>query len=615
MLVSLYNPYSIVMKISYNWLKWYVPELPEASKLADVFTYHLAEVESVETLSDGDTVYDINILPNRAHDLLSFMGIAREVAGQLGLKYVDPTPMYKIPASLPTKLAIDIQTPNCRRYMGRIVRGVKVGPSPEWVVKHLESIGQRSINNIVDATNLVLFNCGQPTHAFDLTKLASERIIVRNGIPAEPLDLLGKEKIGDFTKEKTVLVNVSDMVIADESGMLALAGVKGGTKAEVDDATTDIVLEVANFEPAGVRKTARRLSILTDAAKRFENDLSPELAPYAMRELSALIIEMCPEATFEDIVDVYPATQMLRTLSFTADAISKMLGLVVLPEEIEIIFKNYGYEYSREGEAFTLSVPPLRLDLTGLHDMAEEIGRIIGYDKVVPTIPKIDFAPKQNEERQRMQVAREKLLAEGYSEVMTYTFSKKGVVEVARGAKGKEFLRTNLSDGLKAAYELNRLNAPLLGLDEAKIFEIGTVFVSAGVQEVRVAYADKKGVVESTLEEFTRDMPLDGEAAPSIPSKNKFTQWSVFPFIVRDIAVFVPNITDPEDLLALAQKAGGDLLARAPRLFDKFTKDDKTSLAVRLVFQASDRTLTDADVAPLMENLTKAIQEKGWEVR
>ena len=219
------------MKISYNWLKWYVSELPAADTLSDVFMYHLAEVESVETSAD-DTVYDINILPNRAHDLLSHMGVARELAGQLGLAYNDPTPNYKIPASVPTKLAVEIATPNARRYMARIVRGVKVGPSPEWVVKHLASIGQRSINNIVDATNIVLFDCGQPTHAFDLSKLSNEKVTVRMATDGETMTTLDK---------KDVSLKSTDMIIADESGVLALAGVKGGTKAEVDDATIDIL--------------------------------------------------------------------------------------------------------------------------------------------------------------------------------------------------------------------------------------------------------------------------------------------------------------------------------------------------------------------------------------
>lgn len=594
------------MKISYNWLKWYVPEIPEADKLPDVFMYHLAEVESAEALPDGDTLFDINILPNRAHDLLSHMGVARELSGQLGLKYNDPTPNYKIPASSPTRLEIDIETPNCRRYMGRIVRGVQVGPSPEWVVKHLASIGQRSVNNIVDATNIVLFDCGQPTHAFDLSKLSSEKIIVRMAEDGEAMTTLDK---------KDVSTKVSDMVARDESGVLALAGVKGGTKAEVDGSTTSVVLEVANFEPVTVRKTARRLALLTDAAKRFENDLSSDLAPYAMRELSALILEMCPEASFEDIVDVYPNPEQPRGLVFTATEVGKLLGAEVSAEEVENILARYEHSFVREGEIFKLSVPPLRLDLAGSHDMAEEIGRILGYDRVVPMIPKIDFVPRKNERHERIRAAREKLLSEGYSETMTYVFGKKGAVEVARGAKGKEFLRTNLSDGLKASYEHNRLNAPLLGVEEAKVFEIGTVFISAGIQETHVAYADKKGVVESTLEEFTRDMPLSAEASRHVPAAKKFAPWSPFPFISRDIAVFVPIGTDPEELLSLCASLGTELLARAPRLFDQFTKGDQTSLAVRMVFQAPDRTLTDAEASGIMEKIAFAAAEKGWTVR
>ena len=172
------------MKISYQWIASYIPNLPAAETLADVFTYHLCEVESVEKIPSGDTVFDINILPNRAHDLLSHQGVARELAGLLGLEFKDPTELYKVPSATPTSLAIDIQSPACRRYMGRIIRGVKVGPSPSWVVQHLESIGQRSINNIVDATNIVMFDCGNPCHAFDLATVG-ERIVVRTATEGE----------------------------------------------------------------------------------------------------------------------------------------------------------------------------------------------------------------------------------------------------------------------------------------------------------------------------------------------------------------------------------------------------------------------------------------------
>ena len=199
------------MKISYNWLKWYIPNVVEPEKLRDVFTYHLTEVESLDKLGTGDTsdwIFDLNILPNRAHDLLSHSGVARELSGQLGISFTDPTKTYedimakKIisltdPEGKSTSngagLKVEIQTPNCRRYMARIIRNIKVGPSPEWVVKHLESIGQRSINNIVDATNLVMYNCGQPTHAFDLNKITDNKLAITNATDGEELPVVGRD--------------------------------------------------------------------------------------------------------------------------------------------------------------------------------------------------------------------------------------------------------------------------------------------------------------------------------------------------------------------------------------------------------------------------------------
>lgn len=595
------------MKISYNWLKWYVPEIPEADKLAGVFGAHLCEVESVEKLPDGDTLYDLNILPNRAHDLLSFHGVARELAGQLGLKFNDPTPYYKVPESKPTELKVNIETPNCRRYMARIVRNVKVGPSPEWVVNHLASVGQRSINNIVDATNLVMLDCGQPTHAFDLRAIKDGTVTIGSATEGETLALVGSEKLQAALK-------TTDTVIVSGGKALALGGVKGGLESGIQDDTTDILIEVANFEPTSVRKTARRLSIFSDAAKRFENDLSPEHAAFGMLELTGCLIETNPEATFKDVVDIYPNPQAPRKLMFSIDDVNKLLGSNISAGETETILQNYGYAFTKEGSNFTIDVPPLRLDLTGTHDMAEEIGRIYGYAKISPELPKIDFTPKTNDTQARITAAREKLLADGYSEIMTYTFTKKGKVEVARGAKGKEFLRTNLSDGLKAAYDMNRLNAPLLGVSEVRVFEIGAVFLSTEEQEIRVAYADKKGVVESTLEEFTRDMDLS-TLSTSTPKTGQFVPWSQYPFVYRDIALWVPEGVSAADVSAVLRANAGALLVREPQLFDQFAKEGRTSLAFRLVFQSYERTLVEEEVAEAMAKVTEAIAQKGWEIR
>ncbi len=609
------------MKISYSWLKWYVPEAPDANKLVDIFNYHLCEVESIDKIetsgAEEDFVLDLKILPNRAHDLLSHQGVARELASLLNIKYVDPTPKYKIPESKPTKLIKEIESPKCRRYMGRVIRNVKIGPSPDWVVKHLESIGQRSINNIVDATNIVMYDCGQPAHVFDLSKVKNLKLKVRNAKDGEKITLLGGA-------EKTL--NGTMMVISDDEGnALDIAGIKGGNYAELTKETKDIILECANFDPTSVRKTAQALNIFTDARKRFENDLSPELAPYAMRELSALILEMCPAAIFEDIVDVYPKKQESRKLSFSAGKISKILGLTVSVDEIEDILKRYNFEYKNDGEKFEIVVPLMRLDLEIEEDMAEEIGRILGYDRVVGNIPRIDFKPKINALYAKISWARNKLLAEGFSEVMTYTFCDKGEVEVQNSASDKKFLRTNLTDGLKESMKLNQLNAPFLGIDKVKIFEIGTIFKKSG-EEMRIAYGDKKEIKEMTLDDYTKSAELffDGLAGVGDPENRgpqqmtlpmAFKMWSLFPFIARDVAVWVPEEVKSSEVLKVIKDSAGDMVIRGPELFDEFKKDGKISYAFRLVFQSYERTLTDAEVNEIMTKITDKIKGNGWQVR
>ena len=624
------------MKISYNWLKSYIPEAPKAEKLADIFTYHVCEVEDIEKREDEDFIFDIKILPNRAHDLLSHYGIAQEIASLLNIKFIDPISKYKIPHSTSsgqTSLKIEIDSSKCRRYMGRIIRNVKVGPSPEWVVKHLESIGQRSINNMVDAANLVMFDVGQPTHIFDLDKISS-RTILGNSEKDSPLLVIRQAKDGEnliTLDNKDCKLKSSDLIIADSKNVLAIAGIKGGKMAEVDDNTKDIILEVANFDPTSVRKTAQALNIFTDAKKRFENDLSPELGSYAMLELSALIFEMCPMATFEEIVDVYPLKQKEQKLYFSVDKISKILGTRVSIIEVGNILERYKIGYKNDGlsaqagDKFEIVVPPMRLDLAIEEDMAEEIGRIMGYDKVIPNIPKINFKPKENEIYQKISLARNKLLNEGYSEIMTYAFCDKGEVSVLASASDKKFLRTNLSDGLKESIKLNNTNAPLLGLNDIKVFEIGTIF-KKDHEEIHVAYESKKEVKEMSLDEYTSQVgknsdvvthPTDGTLADhNFSPSASFHMWSLFPFIVRDVAVWVGEGVKSDEVVKIIKENMSNMVIRGPELFDEFKKDGKISYAFRLIFQSYDRTLTDVEINEVMTQITNKIKEKNdWQVR
>ncbi len=284
--------------------------------------------------------------------------------------------------------------------------------------------------------------------------------------------------------------------------------------------------------------------------------------------------------------------------------------------------KNYNFNFEKRDHSFIVTVPSLRLDLRLPEDMAEEIGRIYGYDKIIPTIPKINFAPKDNVVYTKIKSIRADLIAKGYKEVMTYSFTNKGEIEVLASASDKNFLRTNLSDGLKASFEMNRLNMPILGLDEIKIFEIGTVFTKSG-EEMHVAYTEKKEIKEINIKDYVVESAEEisrsgrGEAeeirGPEIFSADgtvsTFKSWSTFPFITRDISVWAGEETTEEILKNLYQKNGTELLIMEPRLVDKFEKNGRTSYAFRLVFQAPNRTLTDAEINGILEQINSELSK------
>lgn len=475
---------------------------------------------------------------------------------------------------------------------------------------------------MVDAANIVMFDCGQPTHVFDLSKI-KEKLVIRQAKEGE--------KITTLDNRDLELKN-SDLVIADQNQVLVIAGIKGGKTAEVEDTTVDIILEVANFDPTSVRKTAQSLNIFTDARKRFENDLSPELASLAMQELSALILEMCPTAFFEDIVDVYPQKQGIKKLSFSSDKVSKILGLDVSKEEIENILKRYNFEYKVDGKFFEIIVPYMRFDLNIEEDIAEEIGRVLGYSKVESKTPQIKFEPKVNDIFSKTNWARNKLLTDGYNEVMTYVFRDKGEVEVLASPSDKKFLRTNLTDGLKESLKLNQSNAPLLGMDDIKIFEIGTVF-KKNKEEIHISYGNKKEIKEMTLDEYCLISPdtfvqvlgspvqnsLKEQAQPDHSQKytgSVFKPWSLFPFVARDIAVWVPDTVESNEVYKVIKENAGELVIKGPELFDEFKKEGRVSYAFKLIFQSFERTLTDVEINEIMTKITNKIKEKNdWQVR
>jgi phenylalanyl-tRNA synthetase beta subunit len=325
------------MKASYNWINEHVDgNLPEPKELAKILTRGAYEVESIEEIGN-DFVFDIDVQPNRAHDSFGHYGIAKESGILAGI----PLKPYEAVGSqndFETELNVRIEDERCKRYVGREIKNVKIEESPEEIKQKLEVLGQRSINNIVDLTNIVMFELGQPMHAFDKDKLSGSQIVVRKSNKGDKFTTLDNKEVEFEGKE---------MVIADEKDTLAIAGIKGGNKAEVDSNTTNLILESANFDSVAVRFTRRDVGIETDSSKRFERGITPTFADIAMRRLTDLIMEYASTDKTEvsNIVDEFPRPPQPFYTGVSVEEVEKILGTPISKEEISDIFKRLGFEF------------------------------------------------------------------------------------------------------------------------------------------------------------------------------------------------------------------------------------------------------------------------------
>jgi len=339
------------MIISRNWLQEYFDsskdgKLPSTKELAEILTMHSFEIESVETLpaggqeKSGDDIIDIKVLPNRAHDCLCHRGIAREIATLLGKNFVDREISETKETEDDSGLKVEIQDSKlCPRYIGRRVENISVKDSPKWLSEKLETLGERSINNVVDITNFIMLDFGQPMHAFDADKVAGG-IRVRLAAKDEKIELLdGKE----------AMLDESILLITDEKGPLAIAGVKGGKRAEVTAETKNIILESANFNPSMVRKTSQKLGIKNNSSKRYENEISPELAGLAMRYATKLISENASTDSTKiyKTEDIYPRRRNSYKVGVSLSEINRHLGTKLTEKEVENILNKTGWKWEK----------------------------------------------------------------------------------------------------------------------------------------------------------------------------------------------------------------------------------------------------------------------------
>src|SRR3989338_8343613 len=417
------------MKISRNWLQtFFTAPLPDAQTLADALTFHAFEIESVE-----NEILDVKVTPNRGHDCLSHRGIAKELSAILNIPMKgDPLrePMSGFTKSRHGEVSID--TPLCARYIAGYIKGVKVGASPDWLRKNLESIGQKSINNIVDAANFVMFNIGQPLHAFDAGKIGKrQEAIGKSEFRIQVRDAKKGEKMLALDAKEYVL-SESMLVIADGNAdaVIGIAGVKGGKVAEVNEATTDIIIESANFDGASVRKTAQQLKLRTDASQRFEQALSPELAAYGMRAVTDLIMKIAG-GELVGFADEYPKPQTAKQVSVSVSQVNRILGTSLTDKEITDAFTRLGLPHKCSEASphciFKVEVPFERQDISIPEDLAEEAARIIGYENI-PETEQTAFpsAVEINRNFYTAERVRENLTSLGYSEVYTSVFRNTG---------------------------------------------------------------------------------------------------------------------------------------------------------------------------------------------
>ncbi|MCR4420629.1 MAG: phenylalanine--tRNA ligase subunit beta [Clostridia bacterium] len=382
-----------------------------------------------------DTVLEIDVTPNRA-DCLGLVNLAREVAAITGGKLRLPRPELPTasePASAYASVVVEA-TDLCPRYVAVVIRGLELGPSPEWMQHRLRAAGMRPINNVVDITNYVMLELGQPLHAFDYERIEGHKIIVRRAREGERLRTLdGVER--QLTPEM--------LVIADAERAIALAGIMGGEETEINDRTTWVLLESASFSGANIRRSARALGMRSEASLRFERGVDPELAPLAARRAAALMAELAQGEVLDGFLDVDHRTAVAVSVDLSVKRTNALLGVELSREEIKGCLERLGLDCREEGENLKVNIPSYRADLRLPEDLVEEVGRLYGYERIPAVFPPVIGAePKQNPKQEFLSRSRHLLADLGFREVLTYSFISPRSLELLKAGPGHPWAST-----------------------------------------------------------------------------------------------------------------------------------------------------------------------------
>ncbi|HPD19730.1 MAG TPA: phenylalanine--tRNA ligase subunit beta [Candidatus Pacearchaeota archaeon] len=653
------------MKISYSLLSsFFKKPLPQPEKLAEILTMHSFENESIEK-KKNDWILNLDVLPDRGGDCFSHLGIAKECAALLNLKISFPSIKIKEgKEKINNFLKVEIKDKNCQRYSVRVIANVIVGPSPKSIQDRLIDCGMNPINNIVDAANYVMLELGQPLHAFDYDKIQGKKIIVRKAKPNENVVLLnGNEYVLD---KKT-------MVIADEKDVLAIAGIKGGKKAEISEKTKTIVLESASFEPKTIGQTARRLNLRTDASARFEHNLDPNLTEIALNRASQLIGEWAKGETAKGIIDIYPEKIKPKKIKLDFELINKVLGIIIPQNEIINILNRLGIKVLIKTKySLSLEIPTFRQDLVIAENVIEEIGRIYGYEKIPSLLPPIkDYPVKKSKFALFLDKARGALKELNFAEVYNYSFigdKEKNKYQLKPEeilnptSSLSKYLRPSLIPLLEKNIEEN-----LKWFEKVKIFEAGKVFFSQGEKigektmlaggvsfeknrqkdflrfkgEV-VFLLNQLGIKNSAFVKYSGNLleiivdkekvgkimvsdqglffELDFDALIKYANDQKeYEKISYHPSAIRDVSGIVDEKVSLEEIKEKIEQEGSGLIKNL-EFFDVYQGSKigkgKKNVSFHIIFQSEEKTLDSNEIEKIQKEIIKILSEQlGWEER
>src|SRR5262245_14996392 len=512
------------MIVSWNWLTDYIRLDMPVDMLTERLTLTGLNHESTSE-AGGDLAIDLEVTSNRA-DCLGHIGIAREI----GVLFERP---FRIPAACPpasgasvdSRTSVSVEAADlCPRFTARVVTGIRVGESPWWMRKRLETIGVRPISNIVDVTNYVMFECGQPLHAYDLDRLVEHRLVVRRARKGETLTAINN-KVYELTPEM--------LVIADGARPVGLAGVMGGLETEIGFDTTSVLIEAAHFDSMSVRRTSRKLGLFSPSSFRFERPLDPEITEWASRRCAELILEVAGGTLYPGVIDVGAPRPEQAPVTLRLGQIERVLGIAIEPAKVRRILKSLGLELlEASDQTITARPPSWRADLEREIDLVEEVARIHGYEHIPENraVP-VTSAPRGIRERVESET-REILTGLGLSETVTFSLVDEplgaavhpGVspapLRIDHSSRKREIaLRQSLLPSLLSIRRHNEAH----GNANAELFEIANVYLPRADQPLpdeptRLGllcgrdFLGLKGIVEALLGRLHIDGPLTARA-------------------------------------------------------------------------------------------------------